>query len=215
MRPTSLMSRWMPRACSPAEFVEEVFRRMVAAVNRVRQIRFWRAAMPGLVRRSFGPPSDVRGRGPRCLVFKAVIAVPEGHATSPVCTHESAGRRKNLYEGSRALTLAPTRRSRSDWWKSPSAQNTQLPRSLVGERGSRLEPQNLSGSACVQCAHFSLPIGSYIGRTGPDCLCFLDFPVFPRAGMRFESHLGHSVSAGQKRFLHLVCTKRDRLEEMV
>ena len=44
----------------------------------------------------------------------------------------------------------------------------------------------------VQRTHFSLRIRSYIGRIGPDCLCFLDFPVFARVGMRFESHLGHS-----------------------
>jgi hypothetical protein len=42
--------------------------------------------------------------------------------------------------------------------------------------------------------------GSYIGRFGPDCLCFLEFPALVRARMRFESHLGHSVSAGQRPF---------------
>jgi hypothetical protein len=37
----------------------------------------------------------------------------------------------------------------------------------------------------------------YAGRTGPDSSCFREFPVFARAGIRFESHLGHSVSASQ------------------
>ena len=62
---------------------------------------------------------------------------------------------------------------------------------------------------CGQCPHFWIRIGSYIGRTGPDSVCFRDFPVFTRAGMRFESHLGHSVSAGQKYFRRLVLTKLD------
>ena len=48
-----------------------------------------------------------------------------------------------------------------------------------------------------QCPHFTLGTGSYSRRTASDCLCFREFPVFARAGTRFESHLGHSVSAGQ------------------
>ncbi len=51
-----------------------------------------------------------------------------------------------------------------------------------------------------QCPHFWLRTGSYIGRTGSYSVCFREFPVFARAGMRFESHLGHSVSAGQRLF---------------
>ncbi len=48
-----------------------------------------------------------------------------------------------------------------------------------------------------------------MGRIGPDSACFRGFPVFTRAGMQFESHLGHSVSAGQKLFVGLVLTKLD------
>lgn len=48
-------------------------------------------------------------------------------------------------------------------------------------------------SGCGQCPHFGLRIGSYIGRIGSDCVCFWEFPVFPRPGVRFESHLGHSI----------------------
>ncbi|RJT96594.1 hypothetical protein D6T65_15790 [Arthrobacter frigidicola] len=44
---------------------------------------------------------------------------------------------------------------------------------------------------CGQCPHLGLRIGSYIGRTGPDCAGFLGSPVFARAGVRFESHFGH------------------------
>ena len=38
---------------------------------------------------------------------------------------------------------------------------------------------------------------------------FLEFPVFARAGMQFESHLGHSVSAVQRLFVFLLLTKLD------
>ncbi|MCB5276046.1 hypothetical protein BJG92_03601 [Arthrobacter sp. SO5] len=53
---------------------------------------------------------------------------------------------------------------------------------------------------CAQCAHPGLRIGSYRWRTGPDSVCFGGSPVFAGAGTRFESHLGHSVSAGQGPF---------------
>jgi hypothetical protein len=43
---------------------------------------------------------------------------------------------------------------------------------------------------------------------------FLEFPVFARAGMQFESHLGHSVSAGQGLFVCLLLTKLDFALEM-
>ena len=49
-------------------------------------------------------------------------------------------------------------------------------------------------SGCGHCPHFGLRTGSYIGRTGPDSACFRDFPVFVRAGMQSESHLGHVFS---------------------
>ncbi len=44
---------------------------------------------------------------------------------------------------------------------------------------------------CGQCPHLGLRIRSYIGRTGPDSARFRRSPVFARAGIRFESHLGH------------------------
>ena len=50
---------------------------------------------------------------------------------------------------------------------------------------------------CGQCPHFGSRTGSYRGRTGPDSLCFGGSPVFAGTGTRFESHLGHSVSAVQ------------------
>ena len=65
-------------------------------------------------------------------------------------------------------------------------------------------------SGCAQCAHPGLRIGSYWCRTRPDCRCFGGSPVFAGSGTRFESHLGHSVSAGQKRFsLKLVLFRVD------
>ena len=60
---------------------------------------------------------------------------------------------------------------------------------------------------CGQCPHFGSRTGPYWCRTGPDSVCFGGSPVFARAGTRFESHLGHSVSAGQGPFLvFFVCT---------
>ena len=53
---------------------------------------------------------------------------------------------------------------------------------------------------CGQCPHIRLRTGPYIGRTGPDSVCFGGSLLFARAGTRFESHLGHSVSAGQELF---------------
>jgi hypothetical protein len=55
--------------------------------------------------------------------------------------------------------------------------------------------ENLRGElGCGQCPHIRLRTGPYRCRTGPDSLCFGGSPVFARAGTRFESHLGHSVS---------------------
>ena len=53
---------------------------------------------------------------------------------------------------------------------------------------------------CEHCPHFPPRTQSYCCRTASDSGRFRDFPVFTRAGMRFESHLGHSVSAGQRLF---------------
>jgi death-on-curing protein len=61
------------------------------------------------------------------------------------------------------------------------------------------------------CPHSGLRIGSDVGRFGSDSACFREFPVFARPGRQFESHLGHSVSAGQKLFLRLVLTNLDKL----
>ncbi|MDF9749561.1 hypothetical protein M2428_000998 [Arthrobacter sp. ES3-54] len=60
---------------------------------------------------------------------------------------------------------------------------------LTGERGPWthhccLELANL---ACVHCPHFGLRIGSYVGRVGPESLCFRD-----RA-----SSIEHRVGAGR------------------
>ena len=52
-------------------------------------------------------------------------------------------------------------------------------------------------AGCAHCAHPGLGIGSYLCRTGPDCGGLRGSGGFTGAGTRFESHLGHSVSAGQ------------------
>lgn len=52
-------------------------------------------------------------------------------------------------------------------------------------------------------------IGTYFGPIGADCLCFLKFIGFVRAGSQFESHLGHSFSAGQMLFVFSLLTKLD------
>ena len=84
------------------------------------------------------------------------------------------------------------------------------PRPLIGGTWLSLEVAwNMAKKKCGQCPHSGLRTGSYIGRTGSDCLRFLEFPVFARAGMRFESHLGHSVFAGQKLFVSFLLTKLD------
>ena len=46
---------------------------------------------------------------------------------------------------------------------------------------------------CAQCAHFCCRTGSYWGWIGPDSACFSGSPAFTRAGMQFESHLGHAL----------------------
>ena len=46
---------------------------------------------------------------------------------------------------------------------------------------------------CGQCPHPGLLTGSYRCRTGPDCGGFRGSGGFPRAGVRFESHLGYSI----------------------
>ena len=51
---------------------------------------------------------------------------------------------------------------------------------------------------CEQCPHFSPQTWSYSHRIGPDSVGFRLFPVITRPGIPFESHLGHSVSAGQR-----------------
>ena len=45
---------------------------------------------------------------------------------------------------------------------------------------------------CAHCAHYCRRTGSYIGRIGPDSACFPGIPMIARAGMQFESHLGHA-----------------------
>ena len=53
---------------------------------------------------------------------------------------------------------------------------------------------------CGQCSHPGSRTGPYRRRTGPDCGGFRGSGGNSRAGTRFESHLGHSVSAGQRPF---------------
>lgn len=65
-------------------------------------------------------------------------------------------------------------------------------------------------SACGQCPHFGRRIGSYVGRIGPDSACFRGPPVFAGAGIPFESHLGHSVSAGQGSVRSLTVDKKPK-----
>jgi hypothetical protein len=48
---------------------------------------------------------------------------------------------------------------------------------------------------CAQCAHPGLRIQLYRPRNGPDSGCFRGSAGFSSGGARFESHLGHSVSA--------------------
>lgn len=62
---------------------------------------------------------------------------------------------------------------------------------------------------CGQCPHFAPRTGWYGGRTGPDSACFRGFPVFARAGMQFESHLGHNVFPRQRRICFDVLTYLD------
>ena len=70
-----------------------------------------------------------------------------------------------------------------------------------GEPGSR---QNAKRK-CVQSTHFLPRIGSYWCRIGPDSACCRGSPVFARAGMQFESHLGHSIPPRQRGFCFDVC----------
>jgi hypothetical protein len=55
------------------------------------------------------------------------------------------------------------------------------------------------------------PSSSITRRTASDSAYFRGFPVFARPGRQFESHLGHSVSAGQRLFVLLLWTKLDCL----
>jgi hypothetical protein len=108
----------------------------------------------------------------------------------PVCPHATAatgGNRRSRLSGEVSKAVFPI------GFELSSRQNCPIPDGC----GSFVVGEEPDKRKCGQCPHFSLRIGSYSGRFGPDCLCFLEFPVFAGAGMRFESHLGHSVSAGQ------------------
>jgi hypothetical protein len=65
---------------------------------------------------------------------------------------------------------------------------------LIAGCGSWRDAFEAENWGCGQCPHFRLRTGSYWGRIGPDSVCFRGSPVFARAGMRFESHLGHVFS---------------------
>ena len=80
------------------------------------------------------------------------------------------------------------------------SRDTEEPHPFIPGCGPWSESSEVTKMVCVQHTHFSLRIGSYMGWIGPDCLCFLEFPVFSRAGMRFESHLGHKTSPCQRGF---------------
>jgi hypothetical protein len=54
-----------------------------------------------------------------------------------------------------------------------------------------------------------LRTGSRVSRIGPDSLWFREFPVFAKAGMQFESHLGHGVPAGQRLIVSLLLIELD------
>ncbi|MET4097137.1 hypothetical protein ABIB51_004093 [Arthrobacter sp. UYCu712] len=150
-----------------------------------------------------GTPSPVRGRSIAC------------HAGSRTFDHEMCGEGEpvamtltdchrvpcltggcSIAAGDRAPALAPEPSSSE---RNEITLKMELPRS--DRRGSRPgEWRKMGKRKCGHCPHFRLRIGSYIGRTGPYWGCLREFPVFSRAGMQFESHLGHSVLAGQRRF---------------
>ena len=73
-------------------------------------------------------------------------------------------------------------------------QDKKEPHPFIAGCGRWSESFEAAKSACGQCPHFGLRIGSYMGRIGPDSACFRGRPVFARAGMQFESHLGHVFS---------------------
>ena len=80
-------------------------------------------------------------------------------------------------------------------------QPIRAPESVNGQQRSEQKER------CAHCPHFWLRIGWYMGRIGSDSVCFREFPVFAGAGMRFEFHVGHSVSAGQRPFGPLTVDK--------
>ena len=80
------------------------------------------------------------------------------------------------------------------------SQDNETPHPVDAGCGRWSEGFDAENWGCGQCPHIWLRTGPYIGRIGPDSACFREFPVFARAGMRFESHLGHGVSAGQQGF---------------
>ncbi len=105
-------------------------------------------------------------------------------------------------------TVAGETTQKVGWGKcvpsSQSRQHREEPRSSRWEGGcSACSERRVWG--CGHCPHFGLRIGSYWGRIGPDSACFRGSPVFARAGMQFESHLGHSVSAVQSPFCVSSC----------
>jgi hypothetical protein len=81
--------------------------------------------------------------------------------------------------------------------------------------GAGPQCSELANLACVHCAHFGLRIGSYVDRIGLDSAGFRGSPVLAGEGMQFESHLGHSVSAGQGLFRRLVLTKLDTSQPLM
>lgn len=54
---------------------------------------------------------------------------------------------------------------------------------------------------CGQCPHFRPRTASYSRRIASDSACFHHFPVLPRPGIPFESHLGHGISPLRRGFL--------------
>ena len=80
-------------------------------------------------------------------------------------------------------------------------QNKELPHSLKGECGSCLGIFGIGPKGGVDSVN---TFGFGLGRTSAGLArirhVFWSFLVFPRAGMRFESHLGHDVFPRQRRF---------------
>ena len=73
---------------------------------------------------------------------------------------------------------------------------TATQRRALSMRGAAVGGEVVGGEnwGCGQCPHFGSRTGSYWCRTGPNCGGFRGSGGYSRAGVRFESHLGHVFS---------------------